>query len=825
MSSAARSPVTERAPPRPLAWAEVAPDPLVAIDAEGVVLWGNPAAELLFGYRLSDAVGVNVMALVHPDDLWEATDSLRTTLERPDIAGALITVRLRRHDGEWVACEVRGLNLLADATVRAIVLGVRDVSDRIGMSDALAESERRLNAVARHAQELLLLVDEQRRIRYVSPALPPSTGWQRAEMLGTDLFDHFHEADLAACADDLAGVLSAPGRSARHELRFRERSGAWRHCQVELVNLCADPDVGRIAVYLRDIRERKREEARRAASDERFRSAFENAPIGMAVQALDGKFQQVNEGLCRLLGYPRKDLLGSSSIDLIHPEDREAALARVERARGAGLDSYQFELRLVRSDGRVVWGKVSVSVVRDQTDEAGYFISQIEDVTGRRRDEERLAHQALHDALTGLPNRALLIDRLGRELERAKNGGPPAAVLFCDLDRFKVVNDSLGHQTGDRLLVACARRLREIVRSTETVARFGGDEFVVLCTDVTARSEVIEVAQRLSEVLRAPFSIDGTELHVTTSIGIAFSDDEASDTHELLRDADAAMYRAKESGRDCHVVFEPEMRAVAIERLETEAALRQAIVGGGLTFDVQPLVELKSHAIVGGEALVRWRRGDVLVPPVEFVALAEETGLIRPLGAWMVRAVCEHLATWQRSSRLLEGFQVMINVSSRQLDTQDFVADVESVLAETGIDPASLCFEITESVLPEDGGPALRVLKRLRELGCGLAIDDFGTGYSALAHLKRFPFDTLKIDRSFVSGLGQDPEDEAIVEAVVGIARALDLRVVGEGIETDTQLAALLELGVEVGQGFVLGRPVSAEQFHRLISTARPPRH
>jgi diguanylate cyclase (GGDEF)-like protein/PAS domain S-box-containing protein len=680
---------------RPVLSADVAPDALVAIAADGTVLWGNAAAERMLGYTLAEATGMQALHLVHPDDLWEATDSLRTTIGRPGVPGTLISVRLRHADGGFVPCELRGVNLLHDPAVRAVVLGVREVSDRTEVLAALEESARRFDAVARRASEVILLLDADGRIQYVSPALVAATGWRPEELVGEEAFPLAHPEDVGAVLGAVRPMLGAPGASTTVEFRLRPRSGSWRHCEAELVNMLDDPDVGRIALYLRDI-------------------------------------------------------------------------------------------------------------------------------TRRKEDEGRLTYQARHDALTGLPNRTLLLDRLRDALDRARRGGPAVGLLFCDLDRFKLVNDSLGHQAGDRLLVECARRLRRIARRDATVARSGGDEFVVLCTDVTHRGQVLAIAARIADALKEPFFVDGSEFHLSTSIGIAFCADGATEPDALLRDADAAMYQAKDAGRARYAVFEPAMRAVVVERMATERALRRAIRAGELRVHYQPIVCLGDGTIVGAEALVRWQRGDDLVPPAGFVALAEETGLIVPLGEWVLAEACRDLAAWQRVHALDPRFRVSINLSVHQLDRDDFVRRVASALHAPSLDPRHLCFELTESALADEHGAAVTALRALRDLGCGLAIDDFGTGWSALAHLKRFPFDSLKIDRSFVSGLGDDPEDEAIVGAIVGVARALGLDVVAEGVETRTQVQALAGHGVEVVQGFLFGRPVDAATFEARLSQPLP---
>jgi diguanylate cyclase (GGDEF)-like protein/PAS domain S-box-containing protein len=685
--------VSTRRDPSPewLALAETVPDALVLIDDEARLVFANRAAEHVFGYAAGELVGRTTLQLIHPDDLWEAADSLRTTLDRPGEPGIAISLRVRRADGAWVAVELVGNNCLEVDGVGGVVLSLRDVSQRVDLAQALSESERRFHAVVRYASEAVILFDEHGAIRYASAALVPTTGWRPEELIGTPGFDLVHADDLEQVQSEVLPLWDRPGASHTVEFRLRNRVGAWRHCEGLFVNMLGDAAVGRVALYLRDITQRKEMEA-------------------------------------------------------------------------------------------------------------------------------TLTHQALHDALTGLPNRVLLLDRLGVALERFRRAGAACAVLFCDLDRFKVVNDSDGHQVGDRLLVECARRLGHVLRDGDTVARFGGDEFVVLCADLTDPGDAVAVAERIAEALRAPFVVDGREFFVSTSIGIAYPD-MGSHPDALLRDADAAMYRAKERGRAGHAVFEPEMRATALRRAELERSLRRAVDQGELRVHYQPIVELADGRTVGAEALLRWQHPERgLVGPLEFVSLAEDTGLIHPIGRWVVAQACGQLRTWNADGLLTPGFRLSVNLSLRELAQPDFVEGVAAALGASGVPPATLCFEVTESALADDAGGAVRVLRALRDLGVGLAIDDFGTGYSALSHLKRFPFDTIKLDRSFVDGLGRDAEDEAIVAAILGIARALRLSVVAEGIETPEQVVALLGHGVATGQGFHFSVPVEAEQLARRLA-------
>jgi diguanylate cyclase (GGDEF)-like protein/PAS domain S-box-containing protein len=480
--------------------------------------------------------------------------------------------------------------------------------------------------------------------------------------------------------------------------------------------------------------------------------------------------------------------------------------------------SWSGELAVRTPAGEEIPISAVVVAHRDRDGAVEYVTAICRDISERKGFEQRLAHQATHDALTGLPNRVLLLDRLAVAMSRRPRHHQPLAVLFCDLDQFKVVNDSLGHDIGDRLLTTVAARLAAVVRPGDTVARFGGDEFVILCDDLGNEDVALSIAERVARVLTEPIDVGARELVVSTSIGIAFHRPDHHRPEDLIRDADAAMYRAKERGRNRYEVFNDRLRERALIRLETERALRQALEHKELSIFYQPKIDLTDGSIQGVEALLRWRHPDRgLLLPGEFIALAEETGMIVPIGTWVLLESCRQMQKWQVRYPSVEAWDLSVNLSARQL-ADDVVDAVVGVLDATGFDPARLVLEMTESVLMADAAETVLLLRSLKTLGVRLAVDDFGTGYSSLAYLRRFPVDVVKIDRAFVAGLGENLDDIEIVRLVTTLAKTLRLEAVAEGVESQAQVEQLLALGCTKAQGFHLAAPMAPGAIESMLA-------
>jgi diguanylate cyclase (GGDEF)-like protein len=540
---------------------------------------------------------------------------------------------------------------------------------------------------------------------------------------------------------------------------------------------------------------------------EMLRTALEDRVELVHVEALSEACAQMGDvgPACVLLDLSLPDAVGLEAVTQM-----QAAAPDIPIVVLAGLDEEHLALNAVQRGAQDY-------LIKGRMDEV--LISRsIRYAIERKRAEVALAHQALHDPLTGLPNRALFLDRLEQALARAQRSSVGIAVLFLDLDRFKVVNDSLGHEAGDRLLTDLANRLRDVVRPADTVARFGGDEFTILC-DVRGERDAVLIAERVAAAIEAPFTLNDNEAFLTASLGIALTTGrEDARAEALIRDADAAMYRAKERGRSRYELFDLALRTRAVDRLEIENALHRALDRGEFRVFYQPAIDLRTGELMGVESLVRWQhptRG--LVGPDQFIALTEETGLIVALGSWVLREACRRWTHWEESGTATP--RMSVNLSTRQLAQPDLVDVVADVLGETGMDPARLSLEITESTVLEDTESALNTLEALKRQGVRISLDDFGTGYASLALLKRLPVDELKIDRSFVMGLGRDPQDSAIVSTVVGLTEALGLVAIAEGVETPAQAEELRRIGCRFAQGFYFARPQPPERLTTLLGT------
>lgn len=557
---------------------------------------------------------------------------------------------------------------------------------------------------------------------------------------------------------------------------------------------------------------RMREEAKQHLWSRVFASSLD----AIAISARDRRMLTVNEAFSRITGFSEEEVLGSEMLSSTVSIPNETPLTQIWAAVETN-GYWSGELLDKRKDGTLYPRWLSLSVVRDASQQVTNYIAVFKDITEQKESEARFIYQANHDRLTGLPNRHLLQDRLSRAIRLAERNQSRLAVLFLDLDNFKWVNDSLGHATGDQLLISVSQRLQTGVRASDTVARLGGDEFVVLLQQPAGHQELAIVAEKLIEIIEQPIVLGGYDFHTTTSIGISIYPEDGADSDILLKHADTAMYVAKASGKSGFRFFDPEMNRQAVARVEVERDLRRAIQEQEFELYFQPKFCLATERLCGLEALIRWQHPrNGLIQPDDFIPVAEETALIMPLGEWVIRAVCRQVVIW-RDQNLSYRHRVAINLSLLQVESDAFVDTVERILEETGVPPRLIEFELTESMVLRNPARSAKVLQRLRKLGIHLALDDFGTGYSSLSHLRQLPLDAIKIDRSFIQNIPNSGEDNQIVRMIVALGKSAQMIVVAEGVETKLQKDCLSALGCDFLQGFLFSRPVPRQELEVLL--------
>ena len=558
-------------------------------------------------------------------------------------------------------------------------------------------------------------------------------------------------------------------------------------------------------------------------SEARFRSAFDHSAIGMAVVDVHGRWLRVNQSLCKMLGYTEQELKTLNFRALIHPDDLSQALKHVNLLLEGKMPAFQMEKRYIHKSGTTVWVLWSASLAREGESQSARLIFQVQDITERQHAKEQLVRDAFHDSLTGLPNRALFMQHLKLALDQVKRGEErPFAVLFMDLDRFKIINDSLGHMIGDQLLVGTARRLESCLRPGDRVARLGGDEFTLLVRNITDVSDATGVAERIRQELTRPFNLNGQEVFTTVSVGIAHNAIGYEQPEDMLRDADTAMYRAKELGKARHEVFDKAMHSQTRGRLQMETDLRRAVENKEFSVHYQPIVALENGKLRGFEALIRWEHPEQgMISPGRFIPIAEDTGLIVEIGHWVLHESCRQLREWQVRYPQYSALQVSVNLSGKQFLQPDLIEQIKTILRQTQLDPRNLKLEITETVVMENVEVATNMLRQMRALGIELSIDDFGTGYSSLSYLHRFPLNTLKVDRSFVTQMKGNNENTEIVRTIVTLARTLGMDVIAEGVETPEQLAQLRTLDCKYGQGYFFSKPRPAKEAAKLLESGK----
>ncbi len=860
-----RPPATRRGAPswvaatsrRPVALAEAIidgiSDLIVLTDEHLVIRWVSSSATDQLGYRSEQLVGRVVTDFVHRDDLAPALAAIAAT-DEGHWASSGIAYRIRHHDGSWrwLNC---AMSILTDhPDIQGIVITAVDVSERVAAEQELARTQDWARVLVQASADLVVVVDRHGDVTFASPAVKQILGFEPAEFVGADQSELFHPDDVAGARRFLTGdALGDDGPIG--QFRMRHRDGRWRVVDMARTDLLADPAVAGIVLNIRDVTSRYLAEQLLAEQADLLDAIGRGAPLGIILQRITQMVEHVIEGAHCAIGVLEPDgsirchAAPSVAPAVVSFLDQLPATSQVSRRlRSAGTEPLVLDLRklsegatrLFADHGYVTCRAAaslslasggllgSVAIFQDSDRELTRIESDLVDralnlsavAIERRHFEATVEHQALHDPLTGLANRTLLRRRTDEALRHSRRSGRGVALTLVDLDRFKVINDSVGHNVGDELLVAAAERFTSVLRPGETLARVGGDEFMIVSSRVPDEAASGEIAARVAAVLAPPFLIGAGEIFVTASVGVAYRCDAAATAEALIREADVAMFRAKAQGRDQFVVFTADIDERARGQLALEQAIRLGIDRHEFELHYQPVVNLADGTTTQVEALVRWHRPDHgLVFPDSFIPIAEETGLIVPLGWWILEAACAEAVAWPE----LPGgnvVEIAVNLSACQLASPELIPAVTRALGESGLDPHRLCFEVTESALVRDVEHAKRALLALKTLGVHVAIDDFGTGYASLEYVRHFTMaDYLKIDRCFVDGVDRPGSHEAaIVTAAIALARSVGLKVIAEGVETVGQMDALRALDCELAQGYLFSRPVGVDAAIALLA-------
>ena len=792
------------------------PDGVLVIDQDGNVVWGNRSAERMFARSLEDWRGVSGLSLVHPDDQEFVLRSMATVGSKD--VGSPIEIRVKAASG-WRLIELVGTTTTWGGEP-VILLSMRDLTERRRFELAQGH-EARFRSLVHNAGSVIMLVSPDGIIESVSGAITRSLGHD------PELIEHRPLIDIVAQSDRVAfqAAMDAAMLAASSAHPVTIRVGLLRHdgasavpFELSIVNLVDDPTVEGFVISAHDATAQVSAELEANETLSLLGATLDSTADGILVVDTEGKITNFNHRFIEIWRIPDESVIKGDDVSALRfavdqLTEPEGFLNRYEELMSTP-DTESFDT-LEFKDGRVVERYSRPQRV------GGRVVGRVysfRDITDRTRLEDELAYRAFHDSLTGLANKALFQDRLEHALARMERTGSHLAVMFIDLDDFKTVNDSLGHGEGDRLLQRVATTIVRCLRPSDTAARLGGDEFAVLVEDVPSRDTITALAERVLESLRPSVRLDTKSINSAGSIGIAF--DEAGITSEqLLRNADIAMYRAKSLGKNRYEVYRDEMHALVLARIELEDELRTAIFAGDLLAHYQPIIDLRTHDIVGFEALVRWRHPDGgLVDPRLFVPLAEELGLVSEIDAFVLHAACEQACRWRDSGLSRPDLVMSVNLSPGQLAEEDFAQQIAARLHDSGFDPCSLILEITESAILSDDEVTRRNLAELRSLGARIALDDFGTGYASLSHLDRLQIDIVKIDKSFVKQLGGPKDARSMAAAMLQLARTLGYEIIAEGVERPAQEEGLRALGCHLAQGYYLGKPLGAEDTGRMLS-------
>ncbi len=783
-------------------------DPVFVMDRSGIYLKVFAHDESLLAWPKSEIVGRSVHEIFEP----EIAARFQAIVDEVTASKKLVRVQY--------PLDIRGAEKWFSASITpleedGVLWIIRDITEAHRARQEVTQREELFRLLAENSSDCLATYRPDGTLLYVSPVVERIFGYTVQELSGRSNFELAHPDDVPILMAALQRSMENSQAHQKVEVRLLHKNGHWVWTEITghaFINGRGETEIHTVS---RDITQRRANEEALRQAEEKYRSIFENAVEGIFQTTPEGKYLDANSSLARIYGFDSVEELRATFSNIagqlyVEP-NRRAEFVAVMDEQG---EVSNFESQIRRKNGELIWISENARAVRDEKGAIVYYEGTVEDITATRDNKQQLLHDALHDRLTGLSNRALFMDRLEQAFARlVRHPDHLFAVLFLDFDRFKNINDSLGHLAGDELLKAIAQRLQECLRPGDTVSRFGGDEFALLLEDVNDLSGATLVAERIQNAMRTPFQLGKQEVFSSASIGIALGHGNYERAEDLLRDADMAMYRAKARGKARHEVFDAEMHTRAVALLQLETDLRWAIERNEFRLYYQPIVRVEDQSIVGFEALIRWQHPERgLVAPAEFIPIAEETGWIIPIGRWVLEEACAQLAKWQTEFAAAQPLSMSVNLSGKQFSQTDLIEVVETIIRESGIAPDTLKLEITESAIMEDAQIVTQRLLELRKLGVRLGLDDFGTGYSSLSYLHRFPLDTLKIDRSFVARLLEDGENREIVRTIVTLGKNLGMDVVAEGVEEAKQLEDLRGLNCQHAQGYLFARPLPADE-------------
>lgn len=687
------------------------------------------------------------------------------------------------------------------------------------MKNELPQGDWLFRALIQNSRDIITILESDGVIRYESPSVERIVGFTPEELVGKSVFEYIHPDDLEAVQIAFQAVLASTDNTPQStELRFLRKDGSWCYLEVYGTNQLSNPALVGVVINSRDINEQKQFQEALAQSESKFRSLIQNSLDIITILSREGCIIYESPSVEKILGYHPDNLLGKMVFDFIHPEDIPSAKTAFQKILDNPQESVTIELRFQNQNQSWNYLELVGTNLLNEPSVSGVLINS-RDITERKRVEQEFRFLACHDPLTHLANRTLFTEWLEKAFLRTKRDKKKKiAVLFLDLDRFKLINDSFGHADGDRLLILFAERLKSCLREIDSIARLGGDEFGILLENITDVSQVIHIAERIKNLFQVAFTLTEREVFSSVSIGIALSKATYQHPEDILRDADIALYRAKECGKARFEIFDAEMHNRAVTLLRLENDLRQGLRREEFQLFFQPILSLKTGFLKGMEALLRWQhpQGGQISPNI-FIPVAEETGLIHPLGWWIFQQACQQLLEWDQLLPREIPLTMSVNVSAPQFREPGLIDRIDQLLMDLGLTSSRLCLEITESVLIDNAEAAALTFSQLRAMGIQLYMDDFGTGYSSLNYLHRFPLNALKIDRSFVSQMNPRDKNSEVVKTIITLAKNLGIDVIAEGIETEQQLNQLKELDCDFGQGFFFSRPMNAQTAEQFI--------